>query len=273
MDVREPKRRSDLRLKLGGAYFGARRRLWWLAMRDAFARVRSREDLPYLAFSHHTPLMRKLKDVDMQLQRNKVTNLRLACARLDGLYLRPGEVMSYWYLIGRPTAKKGYLPGMILRNGGYLAATGGGLCQLSNLIYWMTLHTPLTVAERHRHGYDVFPDANRTQPFGSGATCYYPYLDLMIRNDTQETYQLRVRVGETDLEGEWRVSAPPAERYEVVARHHERRAQYWGGYVRHNELYRQRFDLDGTLLGEVPVAVNDAVMMYSPYLQESKKEG
>lgn len=103
--------------------------------------------------------------------------------------------MSYWYLIGKPTAGKGYLPGMILRNGGYLAATGGGLCQLSNLIYWMTLHTPLTVVERHRHGYDVFPDANRTQPFGSGATCFYPYLDLMIRNDTQDTYQMRVRVG------------------------------------------------------------------------------
>ena len=47
-------------------------------------------------------------------------------------------------------------------------ATGGGLCQLSNLIYWMTLHTPLTITERYRHSYDVFPDSNRTQPFGSG---------------------------------------------------------------------------------------------------------
>ena len=28
----------------------------------------------------------------------------------------------------------------------------------------MTLHTPLTVTERHRHGYDVFPDSDRTQP-------------------------------------------------------------------------------------------------------------
>ena len=45
---------------------------------------------------------------------------------------------------------------------------GGGLCQLSNLIFWMTLHTPLTVTERYRHSHDVFPDANRTQPFGSG---------------------------------------------------------------------------------------------------------
>ena len=162
---------------------------------------------------------------------------------------------------------------MLLRNGRAVAGVGGGLCQLSNLIFWMTLHTPLTVTERHRHGYDVFPDANRTQPFGSGATCFYPYLDLMIRNDTQDTYQMRVRVGKTDLEGEWRVSAEPTERYAVVERNHEMRAQYWGGYIRHNELYRQTFDLQGNLLAETLVAVNDAVMMYSPYLEESKKEG
>ena len=104
MTVREPKKRSDLRLKLGGAYFSAQRKLRWLSMRKHFARERSGEDLSYQAFSHHTPLMRKLKDVDMQLQRNKVTNLRLACAWLDGLLLHPGETMSYWYLIGKPTA-------------------------------------------------------------------------------------------------------------------------------------------------------------------------
>lgn len=95
----------------------------------------------------------------------------------------------------------------------------------------------------------------------------------MIRNDTQDTYQMRVRVGKTDLEGEWRVSAEPTERYAVVERSHEMRAQYWGGYIRHNELYRQTLDLQGNLLAETPVAVNDAVMMYSPYLEESKKEG
>lgn len=268
MTVREPKKRSNLRLKLGGAYFSAQRKLRWLSMRKHFARERSGEDLAYQAFSHHTPLMRKLKDVDMQLRRNKVTNLRLACARLDGLLLRPGETMSYWYLIGKPTAGKGYLPGMILRNGGYLAATGGGLCQLSNLIYWMTLHTPLTVVERHRHGYDVFPDSDRTQPFGSGATCFYPYGDLMIRNDTADDYQLLVTVGEHDLIGEWRCSAAPECRYEIVERDHEMRAEYWGGYTRHNVLWQQRFDADGVLLDEKPVVRNDAIMMYSPYLEE-----
>ena len=73
MTVREPKKRSNLRLKLGGAYFSAQRKLRWLSMRKHFARECSGEDLAYQAFSHHTPLMRKLKDVDMQLQRNKVT--------------------------------------------------------------------------------------------------------------------------------------------------------------------------------------------------------
>lgn len=48
----------------------------------------------------------------------------------------------------------------------------------------MTIHTPLTVVERWRHTYDVFPDNNRTQPFASGATCAYPALDLQIENRT-----------------------------------------------------------------------------------------
>ena len=265
--MKEPVGRSDLRLALGGAYYGTLRRLLWIRERGHFAKIRSGEDLPYCAASHQTPLMRRLRDVDMWMQENKVTNLRLAAARVDGVLLHPGETLSYWYLIGRPTAKKGYLPGMLLRNGKAVAGVGGGLCQLSNLIFWMTLHTPLTVTERHRHGYDVFPDADRTQPFGSGATCFYPYGDLMIRNDTCETYQLRVSVGERALTGEWRCEKRPRCRYEVVERNHEMRAEYWGGYTRHNELYRQCLAPDGTLLREELAVRNDAIMMYSPYLE------
>ena len=41
----------------------------------------------------------------------------------------------------------------------------------------------------------------------------------------------------------------------------------------HAILEGQTLDLQGNLLAETPVAVNDAVMMYSPYLEESKKEG
>ena len=51
-----------------------------------------------------------------------------------------------------------------------------------------------------RQGYDVFPDVNRTQPFGSGATCYYPHGDLMLRNDTSDDFQLVIAVSYTHLD-------------------------------------------------------------------------
>ena len=51
---------------------------------------------------------------------------------------------------------------------------GGGLCQLSNLIFWMTLHTPLTVVERYRHSHDVFPDATVPSPSAAGLPALSP---------------------------------------------------------------------------------------------------
>ena len=49
---------------------------------------------------------------------------------------------------------------------------GGGLCQLANLLYWMALHTPLAVVERHHHSFDPFPDENRTLPSGRAAVSF-----------------------------------------------------------------------------------------------------
>lgn len=267
--VSQPKHRSALRAKLGRLYYAIRRRLLWIKMRKDFAYNRSGNLLPHTYTSHRTLLLRRLKDVDMWLQENKVVNLQIASKKLDGILLRPGETFSYWRLIGKPSKRKGYLPGMILQSGGFTAGTGGGLCQMSNLIFWMTLHTPLTVVERHRHSYDVFPDSNRTQPFGSGATCFYPHGDLMIRNDTSDTYQLVVKVGKTHLEGQWRVSNPPEYRYEIEERNHSMNLEYWGGYTRHNELFQKQFDLQGNLLDEHLVVENNAIMMYAPFLENA----
>lgn len=262
-----PKRRSRLRSRLGAAWYGTLRRLLWVKMASSFARERSEKRLSCLQFAHATPLLRQLKDVDMALQRSKVTNLKLAAERLDGILIRPGETFSYWRCIGNPCRRRGFVEGMILRNGKVCSGVGGGLCQMSNLIYWLALHTPLTVVERHHHGYDVFPDAGRTQPFGSGATCAYPHADLMLRNDTDEVFQLTVRVGEKELEGAILGETPPAFRYEVVERDAEMRSEYWGGCTRHNRIVRQIFGPDGTLLAEETAAENHAVMMYSPFLE------
>lgn len=268
ISIEKPIKRSVIRLKLGTFYYGILRKILWIRMNAAFASQTSSELLPFHVFSHKTPLLRQLKDVDMWMQYNKITNLKIAAKKINGIIIHPNEVFSYWKLIGKPTKRKGYVDGMVLHNGTFSAGTGGGLCQMSNLIFWMTIHTPLTVIERHRHGYDVFPDANRTQPFGSGATCFYPHGDLMIRNDTEDDYQLVVRVGTDYLEGSWRSSAKCKYRYEIVEKNHEMKGEYWGGYSRHNELYKQKIDMDGSLIEEELIVKNSAIMMYPPFLTE-----
>ncbi len=265
--IQQPKNRSKLRLKCGRLYYSLLRKAIWLKKNKKFAFTRE-TPLPCLHFSHRTILLRKLKDVEMKYQYNKIINLKLAALRLNGIVICPGEILSYWKLIGKPSYSKGYVDGMVLQGGSFHYGPGGGLCQLSNLIYWMVLHTPLTVVERHRHGYDVFPDSNRTQPFGSGATCFYPYGDLMIRNDTKEDFQLCVWLDEEYLNGEIRASSPSAHTYKIIEKNHVMRSEFWGGFSRHNELYRQIFNKKDELLCEELIVENHALMMYSPFLGE-----
>ncbi len=185
----KPKYRSGIRSHLGKLFYTYKRFLYWYLGEEKYSRVRESQCLDYLISTHRTPLYRKLRNVEMWIQQNKVDNLKIALRQLDGIVIKPGETFSYWKLVGKPTYSKGYKDGMVLYYGQFKAGVGGGLCQLSNMIYWMTLHTPLTIVERHRHSFDVFPDSNRTQPFGSGATCVYNYRDLRITNNTSETYQ------------------------------------------------------------------------------------
>lgn len=72
-------------------------------MKEQFAKDFQEALLEYQYFSRKTILLRNLKDVDMWMQENKIINLKIAVQRLDGVILRPGEVFSYWRLIGKPT--------------------------------------------------------------------------------------------------------------------------------------------------------------------------
>jgi vancomycin resistance protein VanW len=268
MPLQKPIKRSPLRIYFGKMYYRVKRYLEWYTDGKKYAKQKKDSKLKYVIFIHKTPLLRQLKDVDMWLQHNKVINLTIAAKRLNGIVLKPGETFSYWRLIGRTNKRKGYVDGMILHYGNVTTGTGGGLCQLSNLIYWMTLHTPLQVTERYRHSYDVFPDSKRSQPFGSGATCAYNYLDLQIKNQTQNIYQLAVYLTDTHLVGEWRAEVPPIQEYEVYEKEHLITQEYWGGYARHNKIHRKVYNLNHQLIDDEYITENNAIMMYAPFLTD-----
>ena len=267
-----PINRSELRMFLGKLYFTWRRYFKWIFNRSIkYAAIINHGPLPYLISTHSTPLYRRLRNVDMWLQQNKVTNLKLAAVKINGLILKPGETFSLWRLVGKATKVKGFKEGMVLTNGSFCPGVGGGLCQLSNLIYWMAIHTPLTVTERWRHTHDVFPDTNRTQPFGSGATVVYNYIDLQIRNDSSQNYQLLLWISESELHGEWRSELLRTQKYEVYESNHLISQEWWGGYMRHNAIRRRVFDTDNKQVGDDFITENHAIMMYEPMLPEYKE--
>ena len=272
------KKRSVLRVKLGVAAYCLLRYFAWIRYRRFFVSSKklSQNELlsgfKYTAFEHSVPLRRNLSEADIALQEGKIANLEIAVQKVSGIKLESGKTFSYWRLIGNPTARKGYKKGMMLVNGRPVAAIGGGLCALSNLIYWMTLHTPLTVAERFRHSYDVFPDSNRTQPFGSGATCVYNYRDLMIQNKTTDTYALKIWIDHEKglLCGKWLKDSPVTDSYEVYQKEHWITSEIGGVYVRHNTIWRKHF-CEKQFLDDEYVTENHAIMMYEPLLESREK--
>ncbi len=160
------------------------------------------ERLPYRYIKHTSKLIRRLGDSDLALQRNKVVNLRLAVDCMNGVSIGPGEYFSFCRLVGRPSARRGFVEGMELSFGEARSGIGGGICQLSNLIHWMVSAFPLRVVERANHSFDPFPDEGRILPFGSGAAIFYNFIDLVLHNPTADTFQLRFHIAAHQLEGE-----------------------------------------------------------------------
>ena len=225
-------------------------------------RLDTRLDHRYL--KHTSKLIRRLGDSDLALQHNKVVNLRLAVAQVDGVLIGPGEYFSFCRLVGQPTRRRGFVAGMELSFGQARAGIGGGLCQLSNLIHWMALHSPLTVVERANHSFDPFPDDGRGLPFGSGAAIFYNFVDLVLHNPTEQTFQLRLHVGEKQPEGELLSDRPSQVKYHVYQRAHRFYRQGLHVY-RENEIWRDTLSKghDPQQLASVRLYRNKVIVKYA----------
>jgi len=70
--------------------------------------------------------------------------------------------------------------------------------------------------------------------------------------------------------GEWRTTRALDYTYEVYEKEHSIRQEYWGGYVRRNEIYRHVYQPDGKLIMDEYVTSNVAIMMYEPFLTDGQ---
>ena len=231
--------------------------------KTVFAHERISDSLPVLVYQHKSLIRRRLGNVNMELQENKATNLALAVTHIDGLLIRPGETFSVWKLVGRTTKSKGYKEGLTIAKGQPSQGIGGGLCQLSNLIHWMILHSELTIVEHHHHdGLDLFPDFGRQIPFGTGTSISYNYIDYRVKNETANIYQLRLWVDGEYLCGELRAAELQPHTFHIHAENEyfsrEQRTVY-----RNGQVYRDVIDrVTGQHLDSRLIRTNHAKVMY-----------
>lgn len=201
------------------------------------AKTKSTEILPNIVKSHTSIMLRHLYGVDMKLQENKVTNINLACKKINGIIIHPGETFSYWYTIGKADAKHGYKEGLVIGRSGFASGIGGGLCQLGNMIHYLVLNSPLTVVELHHHSDALFPDDRRKVPFGTGTSVCYNYLDYRFKNTTDQDVQILVWCEDGELCGELRSEKEFPYRYKLMEENHHYRKE-GNQYFRISQVYK-----------------------------------
>ena len=230
---------------------------------EKFAREKQTEPLSVVIYRHNSLIRRTLGNVRMDLQENKAVNLSIAAPKVNGVLIRPGETFSFWHLVGRTGTKNGYKMGLTISNGRASEGVGGGLCQFTNLIHWMILHTPLKITEHHHHdALDLFPDYKRTIPFGTGTSICYNYLDYRFFNPTENTYQLLTWVTEQYLCGELR-----AEKRQEYTYHIKAEDEYFSleddGVYRNGAVYRTIIDpSSGNAVEKELIRQNHALVAY-----------
>ena len=209
--------------------------------REKIAKKHSDKELPNIVKSHSSILVRKLAGVDIKLQENKVTNIELACKKINGLIIRPGETFSFWSTVGPARKKDGYKVGLIIGRHGMTSGYGGGLCQMANMIHWLVLNSPLEVTELHHHSDALFPDERRRVPFGTGTSIRYNNIDYRFKNNTDQNVQILVWCENGELCGELRSEREYPYRYKLIEENNHFQKE-GDKYYRISQVYRLIID-------------------------------
>lgn len=185
------------------------------------------DPLPFEVAKQDQRVINPNSGYDIVYQYNKLHNLKLAAATLDGLLIAPGETFSFWWRVRKADRKVPYKDGLVLQDGAIVGGYGGGLCQLSDMLLWLFLHTPLTVTERHPHTTASFAPAPG-EVLGIDATVNEGWQDLQVFNPTASSYQLRLAFSgaealEARMVGSVRCSEAASRTYEL----YNERACYW----------------------------------------------
>ena len=167
-----------------------KRHLQDLKRKENFATDFQKEKLTYVGSERSSNMIKRAEGVDLASQFNKAKNIELACQKLNGLVIKPGEVFSFWKLVGKISEKKGYKAGRVIERNKLILGIGGGICNLANTINLLVIHSPLLITEFHTHSDALAPDETGRIPLNAGTSVSYNHIDYRFKNTTNQSFQL-----------------------------------------------------------------------------------
>jgi len=220
-----------------------KRRLKNMLGKERFATHRQSEKLDVLVWEVHNNMIKRGPGIDERLQQNKADNIRLACSRINGLVIQPGETFSFWEMVGKTSKKNGFSEGRVIVNGKLVAGVGGGLCNLANSLNLVVLHSPLTITEVHHHSDALAPDpGGKRVPFSAGTSVNYNFIDYRFRNDTLQPVQLCTWCEGDNLFVELCTTEPFPVTFRIVEEEHHFHQESNGKFYRVSKIYRETLD-------------------------------
>ncbi|WP_197021099.1 VanW family protein [Ruminococcus sp. FC2018] len=230
--------------------------------KDVFARGTTKKRLRNIVSTHSNHLIKKGKGIDPVLQENKAVNIDIACKKINGIVIRPGETFSFWRTVGKITRKKGYKDGRIISANKLTPGLGGGLCNLGNTIHLLVLHSPMEVTEFHTHSDALAPDEGERIPMSSGTSVCYNYVDFRFKNTTDQPVQLCVWCQDGELRGELRSRSQFPWTYEIVEEDHHF-VKEDDKYFRVSKIYKLTKDREtGRVIDKKLVRDNHSEVMF-----------
>ena len=112
---------------------------------------------------------------------DRLTNLALACAAINGTCVNPGETFSFNDTVGKRTKEKGYKIATVYSNGEKAEDVGGGICQVSTTLWNAAMKCDFEIVERHEHSLPVaYVDK------GKDATVSWGSQDMKFKNTSDQ---------------------------------------------------------------------------------------
>ena len=86
---------------------------------------------------------------------NRITNVKLAAEKINGVILQPGQTFSYNDVVGQRTKANGFKEAGAYSNGQVVQEVGGGICQVSSTLYYCAMVSNLKINTRTCHYFPV----------------------------------------------------------------------------------------------------------------------